>query len=362
MPSTSLLIAVPVALIAAISFGLSSSLQYRAAHQVPARRPGDPGMFLDLLRTRTWPFSIVLNILGFALQVLALRFGPVMVVQPLLVMGLLVYVLVTPLVDHRRPELIRVVGALLTVAGLTAFLSVAQPTDAGGRDLNPLNILPLLIGLGGGLVICLAASYSVAARWRALPLAMATGICYGVTAGLVRSLSNRFGDGFPELFLHWQLYAICLVGPLGVLLNQNTFQAGRFGSPALAIITTVDPLISIGVGLLWLEGRITVGVGAVIGEIISLAVMVAGIAVLSSRAPHVASPPDRPHRSRRHGGGAGNLDPDDVDLDDVDLDEVDLDGVDPGDVGAERLHPAGGGPWPPAPGESPRHRPTGPRS
>jgi hypothetical protein len=129
----------------------------------------------------------------------------------------------------------------------------------------------------------------VSKQWRPLPHALATGICYGVTAGLVRSLSNRFADGFPELLHHWQLYAICVLGPFGVLLNQNTFQAGRLGSPALAIITTVDPLISIGVGLLWLDGTIAVGVAEVLGEIIALAVMALGIAVLATRAPHLVA-------------------------------------------------------------------------
>ncbi|HEY3505717.1 MAG TPA: DMT family transporter [Actinocatenispora sp.] len=283
-----LLIAVPAAVFGALSFGLSSNLQYRANHQVPERSTGDPSLFADLLGNRLWRMSIGLAILGFALQVVALRFGPVMLVQPLLVCSLLFYVLLTPALAGRRPDGMRIVGACLALAGLVSFLTVARPTDSGGKDLTPATILPLGIGLAVLLTVCLVASYSVARRWRSLPLALATGICYGVTAGLVRSLSDRFADGFPELLYHWQLYAICVLGPLGVLLNQNTFQAGKLGSPALAIITTVDPLISIGVGLLWLDGTIAVGVGPVLGEIIALAVMAAGIAVLATRAPHLA--------------------------------------------------------------------------
>lgn len=282
-----LLIAVPAAVLGALSFGLSSNFQYRATHQVPDRPAGDPVLFADLMRNGLWRYSVLLAIAGFALQVVALRFGPVMLVQPLLVTGLLFYVLLTPVLAGRRPDGVRILGALLALSGLVAFLLVARPTDDGGRDLSPTTILPLGIGVAGMLALCLIASYSVVRRWRSLPLALATGLCYGTTAGLVRSLSHRFSDGFPELFAHWQLYAICVLGPVGVLLNQNTFQAGRLGSPALAIITTVDPLISIGVGLLWLEGRIAVGVGPVVGEIIALGVMVGGIAVLATRAPHL---------------------------------------------------------------------------
>ncbi|MBO0871086.1 MAG: DMT family transporter [Micromonosporaceae bacterium] len=284
-------IAVPAAMCAALSFGFSSNLQYRASHQVPVRGPANPTLFADLVRNRLFEYSIGLNLLGFGLQVTALRFGPVMLVQPLLVTSLLFYVLLTPALNRHRPDAVRIAGASLTLAGLIAFLLVARPADVGGRDLTPDTILPLAIGLAVLLTACIAGSHTVAREWRSLPLAMATGICYGVTAGLVRSLSNRFTDGFPELLFHWQLYAICVLGPLGVLLNQNTFQAGKLGSPALAIITTVDPLISIGVGLLWLDGTIAVGPAPIFGEIIALAVMAAGIGILATRAPHLSHPP-----------------------------------------------------------------------
>ncbi|MGA8115327.1 MAG: DMT family transporter [Actinocatenispora sp.] len=282
-----LLIAVPAAVTGALSFGMSSNLQYRANHQVPTHGTGDPALFADLFRHRLWRWSIVLAIFGFSLQVFALRFGPLMVVQPLLVTGLLFYVLLTPILAGHRPDRLRILGAGLVLTGLILFLLVARPGDVGGRDLTALTILPLAVGLALLLTVCILASYVVERQWRPLPLALATGICYGVTAGLVRSLSNRFDEGFPELFHHWQLYAICVLGPMGVLLNQNSFQSGRLGSPALAIITTVDPLISIGVGMLWLDGHITLGPGAVVGEVIGLSIMVSGIAVLATRAPHL---------------------------------------------------------------------------
>lgn len=72
-------------------------------------------------------------------------------------------------------------------------------------------------------------------------------------------------------------------------MNQNAYQAGHFVSPALAIITTLDPLVSIMLGLLWLDGRITLGPGPIAGEGAALAIMIAGIAVLSHRAPRDAA-------------------------------------------------------------------------
>lgn len=293
MATRDLVIAVPAALAAACSFGISSYLQARASHQAPRRRPGDPALFWDLVHGRAFRLAVLMSIIGFGLQVLALRFGPVLMVQPLLVMSLLFYVLVAPLAAGRRPDGPTIFGASLTVAGLAFFLLVGQPSDAGG-DLDPSTLLPLSIGLGTALVLLLAGTSRTPARYRPLPLAVATGICYGVTATLVRSLSDWFGQGLSGVLHHWQLYVICVLGPLGVLLNQNTYQAGSVVSPSLAIITTLDPLVSIMLGLLWLHGTMTLGVGPVIGEVVAMAVMVAGVAVLAHRAPRVIMKGSRP--------------------------------------------------------------------
>jgi hypothetical protein len=67
-----------------------------------------------------------------------------------------------------------------------------------------------------------------------------------------------------------------ITAPVGFLLNQNAFQAGTLIAPVLAIITTADPLVSIGLAHAWLGETITSTPLAVVGEVISLAVMTAG--------------------------------------------------------------------------------------
>lgn len=65
----------------------------------------------------------------------------------------------------------------------------------------------------------------------------------------------------------WQLYAIIIVGPFGVLLSQNAYQAGPLGAPAWATIVVTDPLAAIGVGLLWLDERVRTGTWELVGEL-----------------------------------------------------------------------------------------------
>lgn len=278
----------PVALAAAASFGISSILQYRATHQVPREPVGRPKLLLDLAHQRNWRWSVVLAVLAFALQVLALKLIPLILVQPLLVTGLLWYVLLSAALEHRRPDPVILVGSLLCLGGLSGFLLLAQPSPNAGRGLDSLRAaLPLGIGIGAALAACLGAAAAVGRRWRALPLALATGILYGTTAGLVSSLSAYFSGGLGAVLAHWQTYAIVVCAPVGVLLSQNAYQAGRLGSPALAIMTVTDPLVAIAIGLVWLSERVAHDTAHIAGEAVSLVVLVAAVFLLARRAPHV---------------------------------------------------------------------------
>ncbi|HEX6498639.1 MAG TPA: DMT family transporter [Micromonosporaceae bacterium] len=281
---------VPVALASAASFGISSVLQYRATHEVPEQPAGRPGLFLSLARRPLWRWSIVLAIVGFMLQVLALKLAPLTVVQPLLVTGLLWYVVVSAATRHRRPDQVIILGSVLCLVSLSMFLVLARPgrgTGHNGLD-NVWSVLPLAGALTGIVVGCIALAGVIGPTYRPLPLALATGVCYGVTAGFVRSLSSYFGEGLLAVLGHWQTYAIIVLGPIGVLLNQNSYQAGRLGAPALAIITVTDPLVSISVGVLWLDENLRIGGWWALGEIVALCGLVGGVFLLAHRAPHVA--------------------------------------------------------------------------
>lgn len=274
---------------AAASFGLASVMQHRAARRAPLRRAGRPRLLLDLFHDRRWRWSVVLTAVAFGLQVTALKLLPLLFVQPLLVTGLLWYVVGSALADHRRPDLLLILASTGCLAGLSALLLIAHPGTSvtGPPPAHLMHVLPLILALGIAVSSCLALAARVPRRWRSLPLALASGICYGVTAGLVRSLASSFGAGLVAVLSHWQTYAIALLGPFGVLLSQNAYQSGRLGSPALATITVTDPIVSIAVGIVWLDETVNTGVGALAGEFVALAVVIASVFFLAERAPQV---------------------------------------------------------------------------
>lgn len=286
-----------LAVAAAAAFGTSSVLQYRANQQVPQAPVGQPTLLWRLWHRRNWRWSVLLAAAAFALQVAALNFVPLILVQPLLVTGLLWYVFLLAGSEHHRPDRAIVVESLLCLLGLSAFLLLAAPGAGPSRGLDPMRAGAWLAGaVVVAVALCLLLAARLGRRWRPLPLATAAGICYGVTAGLISSLSHSFGEGLPAVLGHWQTYAIVVLGPVGVMLSQNAYQAGPLGAPALATFTVTDPLAAIAVGLLWLDERIRTDVWSLLGEALALCALVVGVFLLARRAPMADSGPPPPER------------------------------------------------------------------
>jgi hypothetical protein len=284
---THLWIAIPAAVGGAFCFGLTGALQHVAAMRVPSRPAMRPGLLLDLGRQPIWLLSLVANVAGTGLQLLALGTGPLVLVQPLLVTGLLFAVLIRSLLADRLPPGYVVLGASLCAAGLAAFLLLARPT--GGIDWLTLNAaLPLAAGLAAALAICLVVASHHPGAPRTFALAAGAGLLYGVTAGVAKlALGKLAVGGLVALLTSWPLWAVVVLGPAGFLLNQNAYQANRSMAPALAVITVTDPLVGIGVGVLWLHEDLSTGVGPVLGQVLALGALVAGVWLLAHAAPQV---------------------------------------------------------------------------
>ncbi|MFF1612281.1 DMT family transporter [Amycolatopsis sp. NPDC058278] len=129
----------------------------------------------------------------------------------------------------------------------------------------------------------------MAARWgrgtrRALSLAAATGVLFGVTAGLAKVAANDLHRGVGEVVRDWPGYAALACAAAGFVLSQHAFRAGVAVAPSLGVMVVLNPLAGIGFGVLWLGERVSTGVGGAV----ALCLTVAGIAVLAKRVPAAA--------------------------------------------------------------------------
>src|SRR5581483_4501837 len=98
--------------------------------------------------------------------------------------------------------------------------------------------------------------------------------------GLMKVVASRIrGDGLWAIFTHPVLYLVCVVGPLGFLLSQQTFKHGVLVAPAIAVMSIVDPLVSIAIGVAWLGESVVFTPQALAGQAAGLALLVIGLAL-----------------------------------------------------------------------------------
>ena len=220
----------------AASMGLASAAQAQATKEVPTTRTLNPRLLVRLAHRPLWLVGIVATLGGLGLQVVALGYGPLILVQPLLVTALPFASVFAAAMTHRRVDRVTVLGCLVCVAGLSSFLLLARPSDDGSDGMVEADrVLPLALALAVLMLLGLAVSSAVRGSVRVLGLALATGVMYGVTAGLIKIVAGQLRLGLTEPFTHWALYTVCVIGPIGFLLSQNTFQQGLAISPALAL-------------------------------------------------------------------------------------------------------------------------------
>lgn len=276
------LIAVVVALASSLILGASAVIEQRGTKLVKPRKVLSPSLFVDLARQPLWLTGIAANVAGFALQVVALKFGELALVEPILVFDLIFAVLISAAL-RKSWDPVMLGGVVACAAGIAGFLIIARPS--GGRtSVSPAAALPLTIGLAVALAGCLAVSRTHK-NARPLALALACGIYYGAAAFLVKLVTEEFSGGLHGIFGHWPFYALAIVGPVGFLLNQNAYQSGILIAPVLAIITACDPVVSITLAAVFLHENLASSPAGIAGEVIALLVMTAGIVVIAHHAP-----------------------------------------------------------------------------
>ncbi len=272
-------LAVVLSLLAAVCFGTASVLQHHGANQVRRRFPLHPGLLVDVVRQRLWLLGIVAEVVAVAMHMVAVNFGPLSVVQPLLAVGL---VIALPLqaVFGRPVNRRALLAATLTVAGLAVFLAV-QPALESRAPESITEWLPGLLLIGAVAAGALSIALTRRGRARSLALGATAGCCFALSAALVKTWGGILrAGGLPGLATSWELWTALGCGLVGVLLAQAAFQSGPLGGP-LAAMMVVDPLVGVSLGAIVFSESFSTGPLAVV-QTTGLAVTLAGVWLLAT--------------------------------------------------------------------------------
>lgn len=302
---------VVITLAAALLFAVASVLQHRNARA--ERHVAHQAGFLVRLAARPgWLLGGVADLGGFALQVLALRRGSLLLVQPLLVAGMLFALPLEAFLTRARLSRREWVGVVGLVAGLALFLTSANPE--AGRPNAPLADWPVILAatVGPAAALVALAGRDDGTR-RATMLAGATGLLYGVSAALTKVSAEALGGSLVHLAETWQIYVLVVIGGAGLWLGQAAFAAGPI-SRSLPLMSALDPVVSVVIGALAFgEGIVIRGIAPWL-ESFGLAGVIVGVGLLGT-SPLVTGlggvgreGVDRDLGEDRLGGGLGKVD------------------------------------------------------
>jgi drug/metabolite transporter (DMT)-like permease len=263
-----------LALGAAFSNALISVLQRMGVEDAKEEDTLRLSLLAHAMRRGVWLAGFALMIVSFLLQAVALHFGRLSQVQPILVTELLFLVFILSTWFGFKSGLREWLSVALASAGLAGFLVFAAPK--GG------NRLPSDLGwvvVGGSCVTGIIVSVILALRgprwWRAAMFGTAAAIGYAFTAAMTKVVTHYAAQNFWGIFVHWETYGLVVFGILSVFLTQNAFHAGPIGASQAALVL-VDPLVSIGIGIaLFGDNMQTAGARGPL-EAFSLLMLIAG--------------------------------------------------------------------------------------
>ena len=285
---------VVLALIASALFGAGVALQQRPAAAVPRKYAARPGLLLRVVRNPAWVAGILAEIAAFVVQLIALRRGSLVVVQPLLTTSLL-FTFALGSFWSRQPISRRDwLSVACVAAGLAGFLVVASPSEHSEGTAPAGEWVLWGASMAAALTLLIWIGLKSEGRRRAATLGLAAGLGDAFMAVLTKAFAHATNEGIGSVFTSWIPYALCFAGIAALLLTQTAYQTGQ---PRIAIplITVTEPLVSCGIGV-GLFGE-AVHVGGLRAPVVlaSVAVMATGLVSLSRSGTVEASEPVGTH-------------------------------------------------------------------
>jgi drug/metabolite transporter (DMT)-like permease len=273
------LIAVLCALGAGGSFAAGGVLQQRAASARPEGESLSFRLIVDLAHDPMWLLGIGFAILSYVLEGIALSYGPLVLVQPLIVTELLFALPVSVRWRGMRMSSREWLGTLSVAGGLTLGLVCAAP--AAGRPEAPIGEWIVALGvLGGTTFVAVSVGRRHKGPLRSSLYALGAALVLGAQAALFKASVARFEKGLVPALESWELWAMFAAAILGLLLVQSAYQAGPLAT-SMPVVDAIDPAAAIVFGIVLFHEHVRTGIWLV-GVGAGIVMLLAGILLLDT--------------------------------------------------------------------------------
>jgi drug/metabolite transporter (DMT)-like permease len=215
---------------AAGCYEIGYALQARASRRAPSGLELRPRLLGALAAQRLWVGGVALAALGWPLQLLALRYAPLTVVQPTLALGLVLLLALAARYLGERVRARHVLAVVAVVAGVAVIAWAAPARTTGHGSAGPLATALTLLGAvalspylmrGRGLLLIVGAG--AADAWAAFGAKLVVdelssgrwlrALAWGIGAGLA------LGLGLLSEMTALRRFAASVVGPVVVVMQ-----------------------------------------------------------------------------------------------------------------------------------------------
>jgi drug/metabolite transporter (DMT)-like permease len=267
------------ALCAAIFMAIGIVVRQRATLDVPSDQGVSAVMVTTLLRRPLWWAGTASAVLGYAFQALALVKGSLILVQPLLVSALLFALPMSARLAGRRVTRGEWLWATLLTVALTVFVLLARP---GPPDRGASLLVSTIVAVVCGVIIvaCVVVAVRLDGWQRAMLLAVAVGVLFGVVAVVTKINTHIFNErGALSLLATPAPYALVVLGVVATLLQQSAFHAGAMQT-SVPTMLVLEPVVAVFLGAIILGEGLDAGPYEAIVLTLAIAAMTAATVAL----------------------------------------------------------------------------------
>ncbi|GAA1471173.1 DMT family transporter [Corynebacterium felinum] len=278
-------LAVLFAILSALVIAWGTVVRHRIAERAPADGTFSGSPLITAIRRPLWWFASSTALLGYGFQVIALSFGSLLIVQPLLVLSLMFTMPMSAYYDKRRLLKDEVLWAFILTISVAVLITLGRPTP--GDKLSDAGTWGYAMLIGSVVALAIhGVTRRCAKNIRGLFLGVIVGIIYGFIAVLSKTTVDVYHvAGVKGLVVHWVLWVLIGGSVLGTIVQQYAFNTGalRLSLPAM---TTVEPLVAFTLGYLVLGEKFHVHGWNWVIMGVALVSMILATFALSARANH----------------------------------------------------------------------------
>jgi drug/metabolite transporter (DMT)-like permease len=243
----------------AVSFGCAvlasagnatANVMQRKASLSQPDLPFGPRLLLALVRTPTWLLGFAALVASFLLQAVALSYGELSAVEPIITLEVPLTLLLASRVFSGHLSGHDWGSILIMTGGMTVLIWSLDPSGGDATNVDHLTYVAAGTATTATIVTLVLAARRGGRLWRTACLGAAAGTSFGMTATLIKETVEKLSrDGVTGMLSTWQTYVAAGFGILGLVLVQAALHAGPLVA-AQPGFTLMDPLVSILWGVL----------------------------------------------------------------------------------------------------------------